>query len=261
MNHPLSLAAGVLPEFEPADVARAAVSAGYDMAGFTIDPDNWSAGHLNRLKSQLSAEPIEVLDVEVVWLPAGGQVTDAHRLIIDVGAEVGARNVLVVTSEPDAKRNAEALRKLCELAAPGGMRVVIEFLMITEVRSLAAASEIVRLTDHSAAGILVDSLHLQRSGESASDVAAVNPHWLPYSQVCDGNLECDDFLIDAIDLRSAVGEGELPIGDLLAVLDSRLPLSLEVRSKRYRDDYPDADKRAAAVLAQTRAGLAAIAGD
>ncbi len=259
MNHPLSLAAGVLPEFEPADVARAATSAGYDMAGFTIDPENWSAAHLARLKAQLAAEPISVLDVEVVWLPAGAAVTDAHRLIVGVGEEVGASNVLVVTSEPDARRNAEALHKLCELAAPGGMRVVLEFLMITEVRSLAAASEIVRLADHPSAGILIDSLHLQRSGESARDVAAVNPDWLPYSQICDGNLACDDFLIDAIDLRSAVGEGELPLDELLSVLNPQLPLSLEVRSKRYRDDYPDAGERASAVLSQTRKGLAAIA--
>lgn len=260
MNHPLSLAAGVLPEFEPADVARAAVSAGYDMAGFTIDPDNWSAQHLSRLKSQLTTEPIDVLDVEVVWLPAGAQVTDAHRLIIDVGAEVSARNVLVVSSEPDARRNADALRQLCELAAPGDMRVVLEFLMITEVRSLASAAEIVRLADHPAAGILIDSLHLQRSGESARDVAAIDPSWLPYSQVCDGNLTCEDFLVDAIDLRSAVGEGELPLGELLSVLKPDLPLSLEVRSKRYRDEFPDAGERASAVLSQTRSGLAAIAG-
>ncbi|MCR9279514.1 MAG: sugar phosphate isomerase/epimerase [Pseudomonadaceae bacterium] len=261
MNHPLSLAAGVLPEFEPSQVARAAVAAGYDMAGFTIDPDNWSGAHLSRLKSQLADEPIDVLDVEVVWLPAGGAVTDAHRLILDVGAEVNAANVLVVTSEPDVNRNAEALHRLCELAAPAGMRVVLEFLMITEVRSLASAAEIVRRADHPAAGILIDSLHLQRSGESARDVAAIDPTWLPYSQVCDGNLACEDFLVDAIDLRCAVGEGELPLGDLMSVLDPKLPLSLEVRSKRYRDEFPDASDRAGAMLTRTRAGLAALARD
>ena len=45
----------------------------------------------------------------------------------------------MASREPDVGRNVEALRALCEMAAPSDMRVALEFLMIAEVRSLATA--------------------------------------------------------------------------------------------------------------------------
>jgi hypothetical protein len=48
----------------------------------------------------------------------------------------------------------------------------------------------------------------------------------------------------------------LPLRDLVAALPNDLPLSLEVRSKRYRETYPDPVDRARAVLAATRKFLA-----
>jgi sugar phosphate isomerase/epimerase len=86
---------------------------------------------------------------------------------------------------------------------------------------------------------------------------------LPYAQLCDGpaRLQRADhatFLADAIDGRSAAGEGELPLRDLLAALPANVPLSLEVRSKRYRDRYADPVERARAVLDATDRFLAVL---
>ena len=82
---------------------------------------------------------------------------------------------------------------------------------------------------------------------------------LPYLQLCDGPLDYvddpDGLLEDALDRRSAAGEGELPLWALMQQVPG-VPLSLEVRSRRYRETYPDAAARAAAVLAQTRRWLA-----
>lgn len=255
----LSLAAGLLPEFDAAVVARTAAEAGFSHAGFTIPPATWTPQMTREVRQQIAATAIGVLDVEVVWIPAGAELTDAHRMIIDVGAELGAKNVLVVSSEADCQQNAAALHQLCEWAAPAGMCVCLEFLMITEVRTLSAALAVVQACDHPAAAILIDSLHLQRAGEGIDGVAAVDPHLLPYAQLCDGNLTCDDsyeaYLEDAIDLRAAPGEGELPLQTLLGMLPEHCPLSLEVRSRVYRERYPDPLARATAVLQQTQAFL------
>lgn len=258
--NPLSLAAGVLPEFQPEQVAEAAAQAGYELAGFTIEPETWSASRTTRLRSQLTALGVEVLDVEVVWIPEGGVLDEGHRLIVDVGAELGAQNVLVVSRETDVGRNAAALHQLCEWAQPAGMRVALEFLKIAQVTSFSTAHAIVQQCGHPAAAILIDPIHLQRAGEGVTPLANVDPHLFPYAQFCDGNLYCedsfDDYLEDALDLRSAAGSGELPLGEILNCLPRNCPLSLEVRSKKLRDGYPDAADRAAVVLQQTQEFLA-----
>lgn len=257
MPHILSLAAGTLPEFLPDQIAHAAGQAGFSHVGFTIEPDKWNAERAKATKAALKQYDLSVLDVEVIWIPEGAVLTADHRLIIDAGAELGAPNILVVSAEPDRDRTAEALHQLCEWAAPGQMRVSLEFLMITAVQSLDAAVDIVTRCDHPAAAILIDTLHFQRAGHVPHDLSKIDSKLLSYSQVCDGNLNClanfDSFLEDAIDLRSAPGEGELPLAEMLAALPAEIPLSLEIRSKACRDRYPDPAERAKAIRQQSLA--------
>lgn len=257
---PLSLAAGVLPEHGPEVVVQAAGEAGYPFVGLTIDPEHWDSQSAQAVERGVRAHGIGVLDVEVVWIRAGGELRDDFETIIDAGAALGARNVLVASRESDVSRNAEALHRLCERAAPAGMRVALEFLMIAEVRSLSLAHEIVSACDHPAAAILIDTLHFQRAGESIASLAEIDRRLLPYAQLCDGNLECeptfDAYLRDALDLRSAAGEGELPLRDVLACLPDECPLSLEVRSERYRQEFPRPVDRARAILERTSRYLA-----
>lgn len=253
--HELSLAAGVLPEHSPETVAEAAGRAGYRLTGFTVDPDHWSDAVTARVRSRLTEWDLGVLDVEVVWIPAGARLHDGHRRIVEIGGELGARNVLVVSSEAEPAPVADALHQLCRWAEPHGMRVALEFLMITPIRSLAQARAIVDACDHPGAAILVDTLHLARAGDSPDDVAALPATLRPYVQFCDGPAACadrhEDYLEDALDRRSAPGEGELPLARVLAGLAPDCPLSLEVRSRAYRQNYPDPAERAAAIRQRT----------
>ncbi len=125
------------------------------------------------------------------------------------------------------------------------MRAVLEFLMIAEVKTLAQAVEIVTDVGHPAGGVLVDALHLARCGATPRgrrvDRAASccrTPNCATVRRVLP-RTDYATYLSDAIDGRSAAGEGELPLRDLLAALPANVPLSLEVRSKRYRERYPD----------------------
>ena len=240
-----------MPEFQPHQVALAAGEAGFSHCGFTIEPDKWDAAALAATMTAVKDHALSVLDVEVVWIPEGGKLTDDHRLIIDAGLELGAANVLVVSSEPDGDRTAEALHQLCAWAAPGNMRVALEFLMITAVQSMDSALDIIRNADHPAAALLIDTIHFQRAGHQPRQLEELEACLLPYSQICDGNLECEPsfeaFLEDAIDLRSCPGEGELPVAEIIRALPDQIPLSLEIRSKAYRDQFPGAADRASAV--------------
>ena len=195
------------------------------------------------------------LDVEVLWIPTGGELDDSHKLIVDVGGRLGADHVLVVSDEPDPELLAPALTKISAWCANYPIKPVLEFLRITAVQSLAQALELLAAARQHEFGILLDSLHLARSGELFT-LGELDADLHPYIQLCDGNRECADdrpsLLTDALDLRCAPGEGELPLHKLLQALPGDVPLSLEVRSSVYREKYPEPVERARALLRQTR---------
>lgn len=240
-----------MPEFQPEEVAHAAGQAGFSHVGFTIEPEKWTAETQRATLAAIRAHDLSVLDVEVIWIPEGGELNDDHKLIIGAGIDLGAANVLVVSAEPDHDRTAAALHQLCEWAAPGNMRVALEFLMITAVQSMDDALDIIRKADHPAAALLIDTLHFQRAGHRSAELEDMEACLLPYTQICDGNPECaasfEAYLEDAVDLRSCPGERALPVADIIKALPQDIPLSLEVRSKAYRDQFPNATDRATAV--------------
>lgn len=258
----ISLAAGVLPDHSPPVTARAAAAAGYDATGVWIDRDTWTDSVTRELRAILAGEGLPALDVEVVWLMPGAP-DDHHRRVVDIGRTLGAANVLVVSSDPDDAATAAKLRLLCEHAA-GDIRIALEFALFTEVKSIAQASAILRAVDHPAAALLIDPLHLARSGGTPADVAALPREWLPYAQFCDaGPLTFDTedraaIIEEAVDRRLHVGEGVLPLRDLHAALPANVPLSIELRSKALRDGHPDPVDRARAVLTATRRFLDAV---
>jgi sugar phosphate isomerase/epimerase len=257
----LSLAAGVLPEFAPDIIVAAAAAAGYPASGIWFDPQTWSDSVTARVRGALAANALTALDIEVIWIRPGRAIAADARRLITAGGELGARNVLIVSANPDRAETCHQFAGLCELAAAAGMRAVLEFLMISEIRSLADALAVVGAVQHPAGAVLIDALHLQRCGGRPADLARVDPLLLPYAQICDAPAALAEttypaYLTDAVDGRSAPGEGALPLAQLLTELPPGTPLSLEVRSRRYREQYADPVARARAVLQQTRAFLA-----
>lgn len=241
-------------------VARAAAAAGFDATGIWVDLTLWTDATTQEVRTILQGEGLIAMDAEVLWLQPGPP-DDAHFRLVDIARGVGADNLLVVSSDPDDASTAAKLRALCEAAGPD-LRIALEFALFTEVRTITQASAILRAVDHPAVALLIDPLHLERSGGSAADVAALPRHWFPYAQFCDaGPLTFDTadrgaIIAEAVDRRLQVGEGELPLRAVRAALPKDIPLSIELRSKALRDGYPDPVDRARAVLSATRRFLA-----
>lgn len=258
--HELSLASGVLPEFGAVDVIEAGAAAGFDAVGLWIDPLQWSRRDTMEARAALSRTGLPVLDVEVVWIRPDTTLDD-HRRIIDVGAELGARNVLCVSSHADRRLTIETLVALCRHAEGSSMRVALEFGIFTEVNNLAEALVILDEVGHPLRAVLVDPIHVDRSNTMMSEIAAIDPALLPYAQFCDASAarpdpaHFDAVIADAVDLRKLPGEGVLPLAVLLQKLPANIPLSLEIRSAALRDAYPAPALRARAALHGTRAWL------
>ncbi len=250
MVGPLSLAAGVLPEFEPPEVVSAAAAAGFDMVGVWFDAETWSAARAREVRRQLDGTGVVALDMEPIFVTPDG---DHGERLINAAAAVGARNVLTVSRGLEPARFADRFAGLCDHASPTGITVVVEPTLLYSVSTLAEAQQVVALAGRPNGAILADNLHLDRAGgEPLEQLRGVDPALLPYAQICDAPTRLPDssragLLGDARDGRLLLGEGGLPVREFVDALPAGIPLSLEIRSRQLHKRYPDAAERAAAV--------------
>ena len=253
----LSLASGVMPEFTPGQTVAAAAAAGWDAVGIWVDMKLWTPETTREVRARLADAGMPALDAEVVWLREGPDDAD-HLRILDIAADIGAANVLVVSSAGSARETADKLGRLADHARGAGPRISLEFGAFTSVKSLGDALEVLDLCGRPDAGLLVDPLHFARTGGRPADLASVDPSRFAYAQFCDAPArgpnpsEVEAIIEEAIDLRLMPGEGGLPLAGVLTALPANTPLSVELRSKALRDRYPDPAERARVLLDATR---------
>jgi len=261
----LSLAAGTVLDVGPVEAVDVAARAGWPAVGIWFDPVTWTITTARDVRRRLDATGLVAIDLEPVIL---GRGDDHGERLVAAAAELGAKHVLMASGGADDARVAERLHALCELAAASapGLRIVLEFLPIFSVRRLGQAVTIVASVGRPEAGVLVDTLHLARSGGTPTDLAAVDPALLPYVQladaVADAPTDWEGLRDEALHGRLLPGEGALPLDAMLAAVPA-VPVSVELRSQALIDEFPDPVARARAVLQATRrvVGLDSATGD
>ena len=139
MSHPIAMASGIMPEATPVQLVEAAASAGFDFGGMWIEPDLWTDQTTRDVKARQRDTGLELIDVEVVWIKPGPPNTD-HIRIIDIGAELGARNVLVVSSDGHKTWGTGSPTKPAWRTSPIGMRSWPWRASLASMRSARAAT-------------------------------------------------------------------------------------------------------------------------
>ena len=104
--------------------------------------------------------------------------------------------------------------------------------------------------------MLVDTLHLARSGGTPADLAArpAAPAPLPAARRCTApsrRRRLDALRDEALHGRLLPGEGGLPLRQTLTVVPD-VPVSVELRSRTLMTLHPDPRERSQIVLAATR---------
>lgn len=239
---PLAVAHLTAIELSPCELIDAAAEAGFEavclrlLPAGRVDPTRTDPGPLAETRSRLDHHGLGVIDVEVIRLRPSLDL-DAIAPAIEAAATIGARHLLAIGEDGEDEQLAEQLHALCLRAAPLGLRPMLEFIPFTVVRTVRQAAAIVRAADHPAAGVLVDPLHLQRSGGSPAQVQALarsHPELFPYAQLCDARLAAPRggaLYEEAVTDRLLPGDGQLPLRELLDALPAQAPLSVETPVK------------------------------
>ena len=253
----VSMAAATTPDLSPADTVAAATAGGFDGAGIWFDPTTWTDAVAREVRMRLDDTGLVALDIEPVIFGPNG---DHGEALVDAALAIGARHVLMASRHPERSATVARFGALCDRAAPGGVTVVLEFLPIFTVGDLAAAVSIAREAGRPNGAVLVDNLHLARSGGSAADLAMVDRALLPYIQLSDAPVDPPAELYpEASDGRLLPGEGGLPLHDVLTAVP-HVPVSVELRSAELRRRHPDAVERARVVWTASRTVMEGGAG-
>lgn len=245
---PIGLAHVTLLSVTPPDLVSTAAEAGYDFVGIRVQTAKpREQPYPMKPGSQMSRETLrrlddtglKVYDVESVVLgPSAGP--DDWRPALEAGAVLGARTISVAGIDPDRRRLTHALAALTADAKAVGIRPALEPISYHPVSTVTGAAELLAQVPGTA--ILLDALHIQRSGSTIDDVRALDPALLSCLQLCDGPLRAPNHLdlpygmiakgsmpqVEARVQRQLVGDGELPLADLLSATPEGTPLSVEV---------------------------------
>ena len=243
----------------PPEFVTVAAGAGFDAVGLRVAPvtpgeEAWpvSPGSpmLAETMRRCGGTGLFVLDVEAIPLSPDSDVA-ACEPVLETAAVLGARYLNVICEDQDTARFADRLGELVRLARPYRVRPVIEFTAWRPIRTLASAVAIARHSD--GGGLLLDTLHIQRCGVTADELADVDPDLFGYLQLCDAPVrpphgigvpahmprgqrvsEGEDAVLEARTMRLLPGQGELPLTELLGVLPDSLPVSVEAPSLAAR---------------------------
>lgn len=259
---PLSLAHLSELEVPPAALADMAAAAGFASIGVRALPAMpgglcyplHEPGPRAALRRALDEAGIGLLCIELIPLD---RMTDpaAFRPAIEAGAELGARRVSVAGDDPDPGIVAQKMAALCDVAAPLGMAVDIEFMPFRPVAGLADALEVVARARRPNAHVLVDALHVFRSHSDLALLARAPSATIGGFQLCDAAAVAPEGRValaeEARTRRLLPGDGALDLRALIAALPVAAPLAIEVPlAGRFPSMQPAA--RLAALARATR---------
>jgi sugar phosphate isomerase/epimerase len=152
---------------------------------------------------------------------------------LDIFQELGTERINTVSMDPDLGRSLDQFGVLAEMSAARGMESSIELCPVLTINNLASAVAAVRHVGRKDFTLLLDTMHLGRSGATAAEIAALDPAMIGYVQLCDAPLKPTnpDYMDEATFDRMVPGEGELPLREYLSALPTDVVVSLEVPSR------------------------------
>lgn len=237
---PLGIAHFSCIDVPPLEFVRLAGEIGYAAVGLRLHPAFQGApfytlrpgsAEMRLVKVALQQAGIAVYDIEFVVIDEAFSASELLPVLESAG-ELGARRLSVGGDDPDRGRFIDNLTALAALAGEFGMGVDLEIMPWRRIGTLASAVEAAEGTRRANVGVLIDALHLSRSGAVPADLRSVPKELIQSVQLCDAVAErpADNaaLVAEARGGRLLPGEGALPLRELVTMAPSNARLSVEV---------------------------------
>jgi sugar phosphate isomerase/epimerase len=240
----LSLAALTILDAGPDGQIEAAAAGGFRSVGLRLQPllssDRRVVGDPAleaRVRDLMLAHDMALLEVGVFPILPDMDPAALEPVLVFT-AELGGRFVVCPVEDPDVARRLETFGRLSDLCTRLGLAALVEFNPYSACRSLAEAAAMLDAVGRSSAGLVIDALHLSRSGGHPRDLASVAPERLKLVHFCDApafvpdGRSAEELRRESRTARLLPGEGELWLKELIAALPPETPISIEAPSAR-----------------------------
>jgi sugar phosphate isomerase/epimerase len=232
-------------ESAPPDAVDIAARSGYSFVGLRLMPSGpggiayplmTDKVMMRDTRARLADTGIRIFDIESVRLHATVNAAD-YLPLLQAGAELGARTVIASAFDPDLGRTAETFAALCESAADFSLMVHLEFIPWSSVPTPSAARKIIETSRWPNARVLLDVLHLDRSGGTTEDLAGLEGA-MDYIHLCDAPRHHsdreDDLVWTARFGRLLPGDGEINLQSVIQAAPADAVIGIEVPSIELR---------------------------
>jgi len=200
---------------------------------------------MRSVRARLADTGLSVYDIEFVVIDANFNPESLAPMLESAG-ELGARRLSLCGDDPDRSRLIANFAALCDLAVGYGMGVDLEGMAWRKVASFADAVSVVQCAGRPNGGVLVDALHLARTGGVPDDVLSAPAGLIRSAQLCDAPAARPKseaaIIAEARSGRLPPGEGDLPLRELLSALPDDAVLSVEVPMTHGAAPEPHARK-------------------
>jgi sugar phosphate isomerase/epimerase len=247
----LSLANLSIADAGPLELLDAAAAAGFDsvnmwlvpppaMAAFTVKcgattPVVGDAALIRAIDQRIAATGVGVFQASCGWLSPSFDPSETER-VLDTMAQIGSQRVSLVGWDGERERMIAHLGALCADAARYGITVTLEFMPYSAVRTIADAADVLAAVAAPNLDVLVDALHLARSGGTPADLRLLHPSRIGCLQLCDAPAigpPAERLRDESVNRRRYPGHGELPLDDLLAALPEDIVIEIEVPAAEH----------------------------
>jgi sugar phosphate isomerase/epimerase len=240
MTSAFSLAHLTVLDLPPPEMVQVAARTGYTFVGLRlIAVTDTTPGYplmhdramMRETQAALADTGLRVLDIEFVRITPAIDVAGLEPFVA-AGAELGAKHIITAPYDPDLARLADRLGSINDLATRHGLSAVLEFFPWTVVPDLGTAVRVVEAAGQAEIGILVDTLHFNRSGSTVEELDRLPALRLPFVHVCDALVQesytTEELLHAGRAERLPPGEGAIDIRGILAHMPQDTPIALEV---------------------------------
>jgi sugar phosphate isomerase/epimerase len=230
----------------PIELIGAAAAGGFDSISLrlvaptpvhSLVPVVGDEGLLRQIERRLADTGVEVLDVGGVWLHPELDV-ESYVPAFETAARLGAKHFLMAGNDPNEARVIDNFARFCELSRPFGLKALVEFIPYLQTRTVDDAFRVVSTAAQVNGGVLVDALHLDRSGGTPQQLLSLDPTWLSYCQLCDARAKpppAEGLANEARSDRLLPGLGALPLTELLDALPTGIPIGIEAPCAEYAE--------------------------